>query len=580
MKYLSALAALFLMALPAYSGTTMKAGTAADSGIDITYDCWLSNSPQTGHVPIKVTIKNGSPSTHTWNLTFTGGNDYESTIQSSYSMTVQAGHASSMVCYPPVNARPYNSGQYNTLRMATSGYGANIISYTALNSNNTYGSNTTEFIAVSTGAGIKGNYSELVNKFNISGTSSSSEFNGSEVEMKDAPADWRGYSGLAQLWMTESEWNGMSNAQKNALKEWLNFGGRVFILTSDASAERAQALGLPPASADKYLYGAGRVQLITWNGSNLPFDAMVKQIRSADKLTLRAETGKYSSEWPLGTHRGSLTLNGWLIFGFISIFGILAGPINLFVFANGKHRSRLFWTTPVLSLAGSALLITLMVFQDGIGGAGARQTLVILQPDQNKIGLIQEQTSKTGVLIGNSFSMTEPAWMQPLNLDNTYGSDPMDRFQEAGGVRSGDWFSTRAIQSHLLFSVRPSRSGVEFYAPKELGGAPEIVSSMEVPLGRVFIVDDQGNFWQTDSLATGERKSLTASDRTALILWMTDSPQKEAGPVLRRTLDDLSNRPGYVYAEAANAGSLAIPSLDSIDWKIDRLFVAGPYVKR
>lgn len=561
----------------------MKAGTAADSGIDITYDSWLSNCPQTGTIPIKVTIKNGSSSTHTWNLRFTGGSDYETTIQSSYSMTVEAKHAGSMIFYPPVNARPHNSGQYNTLQLAASGYGVNIISYTAISSNNSYGSNTTEFIAVSTGAGGKGNYAELIKKFNVTSTSSSSEFNGSEVEMKDAPTDWRGYSGLAQLWMTESEWSGMSHAQKNALKEWLNFGGLVFILTLDTTAERGQTLGLPSAIQDKYLYGAGRVQLVSWNGSDLPLDAVAKLIRSVDKLTLRAEVGKYSPEWPLVEHRGELTLNGWLIFGFISIFGILAGPVNLFVFAKGKHRSRLFWTTPVLSLAGSALLITLMIFQDGTGGIGARQTLVILQPDQNKIGLVQEQTSKTGVLFGNSFPITEPAWIQPLNLEssnNSYGSDPRDRFTETGNVRSGDWFSTRAVQSHLLFSVRPSRSGIEFYSPKEPGGAPEVVSSMEVPLGRVFVVDEQGKIWQTESLATGERKPLEPSDKTALILWMTDSLQKEAGSVLRRTLDDLSNRPGYVYAESNQAGPLSIPTLDAIQWKSDRLFVAGPYVKR
>ena len=43
--------------------------------------------------------------------------------------------------------------------------------------------------------------------------------------------------------------------------------------------------------------------------------------------------------------------------------------------------------------------------------------------------------------------------------------------------------------------------------------------------------------------------------------------------------DDI-NRPGQAYAVCHDASKFAVKSLDSIRWNNDRVFFAGPYVRR
>src|SRR5690606_18267044 len=99
-------------------------------------------------------------------------------------------------------------------------------------------------------------------------------------------------------------------------------------------------------------------------------------------------------------------------------FGLLVGPVNLFVFAKSGQRHRLFITTPIISLATCALLILLILIQDGTGGRGERIVLMEVRPDadENRAYLHQEQVSRTGVLLGSSFELKESAVISPVPL--------------------------------------------------------------------------------------------------------------------------------------------------------------------
>ena len=175
---------------------------------------------------------------------------------------------------------------------------------------------------------------------------------------------------------------------------------------------------------------------------------------------------------------GSCRVRSGLIFGFIAIFGILVGPVNLFWLAPAGKRQRMFWTTPLLSLGGSLLLVAIMVLQDGIGGNGARLTLAILQPEQKRLALMQEQVSRTGVLLKRSFPIVEPGWMQPLDLakaESSYSSrEGRHSFDETDTTRTGDWFASRSVQAQLLETVRPSRAAIEVFPPAAAGQPPSV----------------------------------------------------------------------------------------------------------
>jgi hypothetical protein len=277
-------------------------------------------------------------------------------------------------------------------------------------------------------------------------------------------------------------------------------------------------------------------------------------------------------------------LKSGLIFGFIAIFGILIGPVNLFVLAGPKHRQRLFWTTPLLSLAGSGILVMLMILQDGIGGSGSRFTLAILQPDQKKMSLVQEQASKTGVLFKSSYTMDEQAWTEPLIVPkegSAFGNseDARRHHTKEGDVCTGDWFSSRSVQSQLLMTVRPSRAAIEVFPPADAGGPPSLLSSIEVTLEKVLIIDDELHYWKVEDLGTGEKKVMQPSSLKEYQDWHKERLTSEGGRVTTTISEACKNSPGYAYAESKNAARLALKTLPSIRWNSERLVFMGPYVR-
>ena len=104
------------------------------------------------------------------------------------------------------------------------------------------------------------------------------------------------------------------------------------------------------------------------------------------------------------------------------LFGILVGPVNLFVLAKSGRRHRLFITTPLISLGASLLLILLIIFQDGFGGRGMRRVLMEVRPDagQNAAFLHQEQIARTGILTG-----TASPWIPPASSPGAHRQKPL-----------------------------------------------------------------------------------------------------------------------------------------------------------
>ena len=569
--------ALWLPAAGLSAATVWSPRTDAGSRVDIQVESWLEQCPPSGVAPIRLKIRNPDSQAHTWTITSSSGNG---TI-SSVSLTVDPGSDGERMFYAPVALRTDNS-YYSNLNIRVAGHAVLDGGTGGLHNSSGYGSNRTEFIGMSAKLHAKG-WSAL--ESSISGSSGSSgDLAGSKVDMATAPDDWRGYSGLSQLWMDESEWSSMSAASRAAMLDWVATGGRVYVLCLNASDEHVNGLGMPEKVMGRRRLGAGEMFVWSWDGKALPVDAMVASIRAMDQVSRRKQLQGYDSKWNLADIVGPLTIKSGLIFGFIAVFGLLVGPVNLFWIARAGRRQRLFWTTPLISLAGSGLLMVLMVLQDGLGGSGARVVLAQLMPEQKRIILTQEQVAKTGVLLGRSFERKDADLMLPLDLRSSrYGYDSFEagrKHEESESARVGDWFSSRAVQAHLLQTVRPSRASIELFPGADPTSPPSLLSTVETPLAKVFAVDDKGKVWVTEDLGTGEKKVTRPSQMSELSGWMRERARKLSGSVIVSVLNQLENRRGYVYAEAADASKFAIATLPSIRWTEERLLIAGPCVKR
>lgn len=402
------------------------------------------------------------------------------------------------------------------------------------------------------------------------------------LDLGQPPDDWRGWLVFSSLVLDDSEWIAMPAGGRKAVLDWVGLGGKLGVLAVEESAERLDAIGLPRPDADgRRRVGAGEIVPLEWDGKELD-PARVDRFLAGRSEHPRADSiGDYvdssSGVWANGFEKlfdvfGPRVLPAAAILGFLAIFGLVAGPLNVMVLAGAGRRSRMFWTTPLISLAATIFLLGLMFLRDGVGGAGARRMLGLLMPDQNGMAIIQEQFSRTGVLLGNAFPIREPSWMRPLgNVEAENGFLEVD-----GRRREGDWFRSRSDQAYLIETVRPSRAKLEFVAGK--AGAPAVISSIEVPLDRVFVIDEQGAYWTAADVGTGERKPLDPSDADAYAAWF-EAIAADAGPVRRAALEAVRDRRGHAYAESTRAAKAAVQTLDAVRWIDDRAAFVGPFTR-
>lgn len=405
---------------------------------------------------------------------------------------------------------------------------------------------------------------------------------GMGLGLGQAPDDWRGWSVFSCLLLDDSEWIAMPAGGRKALLDWVGLGGKLGVMVVEASADRLDAIGLPRADADgRRRVGAGEIVPLEWDGRELAPTHLERFLAGSSEHPRADSVGDYvdsaSGRWADGFKKlvdvfGPRLLPSTAILGFLVIFGLVAGPLNVMVLAGPGRRPRMFWTTPLISLAATMFLLALMFLRDGVGGAGARRMLGLLMPDQNGMAIIQEQFSRTGVLLGNAFPIREPSWMRPLgNVEAESGFLEVD-----GHRREGDWFLSRSDQAYLVETVRPSRAKLELVADAD--GTPAIVSSIEVPLDRVFVIDEEGTYWTATEVGTGERKPLDRSDADAYATWF-ETLAADAGPIRRAALEAVRNRRGHAYAETMQGAKAAVQTLSSIRWIDDKAAFAGPFTR-
>jgi hypothetical protein len=565
------------------SASNVTVPTELGSGVTLEIDKPLSDAPPTGLFPMLVKVHNGGSSSGSWTVS-TGVLYGRGGVATETPISVGPGKSAAVWIYAPVGANDY--GGYRQFQVTIRGSGITGMggAWNTILSHSTSPSALAaeiEYPGFSTKVARKG---EIAMQDRYKKDHGGAEMDFTKVDLEQDIGDWRSLSGLGQLWLTDEEWSGTDANTRATLMDWLTQGGRLVMLCSDISPDRLATLKIPAADyRGNRRVGAGRVVALRWDGVSFPVEQSMTLLKEHDDGDpLPRLLANYHNQWSLPSAVGIFAVHGWLIFFFILTFGLLVGPVNLFYFAGAQRRHRMFWTTPVISLAGGAVLLMVMLFQDGVGGSGARRILAILNPAQKKTALVQEQVSRTGVLLGTSFAIPEPVWLDQIALADTsmsYAETTNRRNMESGEWRTGDWFASRDRQAHLLQTVRPSRGGVEYYPGADAQTAPAVISSLAAPLSEVFIVDENGGVWTAHDVATGVKKSMTQSSPGDLDAWLRHIWDDELGPVGKNRLQRIRAQRAQVFAVSRDADSFAVPTLKSIRWSNQTVIFAGPYEK-
>jgi hypothetical protein len=426
--------------------------------------------------------------------------------------------------------------------------------------------------------------------------SSSRHFGGSfnfagRFDARDLPEDWRAYSGYDGIALTDTDWGMASPGARNAILRWNRLGGELVIhalsgssdlstlgIAPDAKGIRAAErsfgqITVIPIAPDLKLDPAATVARFTSTSARLP--ALGPSIRE-----------DFGGSWPLQTEFGGQGYNYGLFILILVAFGIVVGPVNLFVFAKSGRRHRLFITTPIIALATSALLVGLIILIDGFGGRGIRSVLMEVRPDdgENSAYLFQEQISRTGVLLGGGFEVAEPALVTPVPLAASQWSR-LTQNNYGGGMRyetlvrdgkleiDGDWFQSRSEQAQLVRAIIPTRGRIE---ARGNGGPPTFLSTFDFPVETLYYRDSNGSLWRADNITPGkaftcqEVLAAATADHADFISMALNSFSERT----QKAFEPLADR--NLHFVAVTTAAPGIDTLKGIKWQQTRTFITGP----
>lgn len=402
------------------------------------------------------------------------------------------------------------------------------------------------------------------------------------------PADWRTLSGFDYVSFSETSWLGLDAAVRASVLQWVGFGGCLSIYGNESLPTKDQ---LQIASKGDIL-GAGKIRILKRDAKFLDRNT-IQQLypkESNGKGTidnqLNTLVARSDNHWEiLSKALGTRSFDAWLIGLILIAFGLLVGPINLFYFAKTGRRQRLFFTTPIISLGASVLLIIYIMFQDGTGGSGVRTSLVYVNPDAATVSIRQDQISRTGVLFTTAFTTDEPAMVSPALLRNTrwtrlkpaghnYNSQEQRYSQSDPKSFAGDWFQSRSEQGQSIQMIRSSRGRMEFASAPAEGSPPTLRSSFSYAIETVFYVDEKNQLWKsTTGVKTGGTAEFAASnpDEFASVV---KAHGLATHPQLKEGLKNL--QPKHFYGFTTDPNAEFITTLKSLAWKQNTSLVWGP----
>jgi hypothetical protein len=607
-------AALALSLLPCSAGQVFRTPLDSDGSV-LEVTSVFETLPPTGYAPVRVKLLNNSTAPQSASLKNTSsanshyGSDHE--LESSFSLSAQPKSTVEREFMVPLCTDVSQSAGYGSLKIEVQAAGRSDRHMVEAG-----GVSAMPFTGFSAALAAK-SIAEL-NRYAASLRSSSSpgwgygrQLFATLYTISQLPSDWRGLSGLDVLAMTSDEWLSLSPGVRTAVLQWVKLGG-VLDMYLKSGAPRLEAMGIKTTGGAGNLHGGtgfqlggGMVSEVTWSGSelkesvvgnysNLTFP-VTRQGQYSNSLGAQEQTGSASSyerfsKNPLVQALGEKSFAAWQVGLILLIFGIVVGPVNLFYLAGAGRRHRLFFTTPLISVAAAGLLLLVIFFQDGIGGKGHRASLVYLDAAENAAYVHQFQVCRTGVLFGGSFTTADSAvvnlavmpdtrWTR-LKSRESYGYSSYSRSGGGDAQRytvseksyGGDWFQSRSEQALIVDTVQSTRGRIEV---KPGGDAPVITSTLTAPLKRLFYIDAQGKYWTSPSpVTTGASITLTASSESAFLAW-----QQEAISMLPfRLREGLKGRQAkeFFYALSLDPGAGTVATLDSIDWESDTVFLFGP----
>lgn len=534
--------------------------TDPKSGILIEVRTPFNKSGPNGYAPVRVRIKNGSQSDGRWSLLFQSpGNQFHLSgtqrVTSRFVAFVGAGSEREFDCFVPMPT--VAAGSFSPeLSLNVSGPGVRDGAHTFPSSSHRGSGRDMGVIGFSDklAGRLKSDLSAALKAKGINE-------NFSVVELSRLPPDWRALSAFDQIWITTGEWESLPTGVRMAFEQWMATGG-VLTKCGPGAADATQKSGL----------GAVRTFPFDSTGS-LDVEKVIGKMKSPGLTSLGESFAGYSLKWPDKKWIPPFNVNVPLLILVIVLFGIVVGPVNIFLFAGKENRARIFWTTPLISLIGTLVICLTIVVQDGFGGWGKRLALIVIQPDRHSEVIVQEQASKTAVLTSSGFRFDPSAVIRQLPTNNRSLGCSVE-----GAEYFGDWFRSRSIQGQLITAIRPTRAEIKLLNAGEVAGGqpPRILSQIAGQLDSVYYQAADGRVFRADDVGPGRETIMRPCDLKDATSGLKNDFFGVAGPRILAQSLLAGLEKGWFYGLSKSARAAMLPTLAQIRWTDDRALYLCP----
>lgn len=563
---------------------------AANSPVRISVDFPFTEGPLYGHVPFVVNIHNNMGKAGDWALraqTEAGSYGNMKTTDSGYLLSVPDRQIQSFKLSAPIARFDENNRHYRERNLSVHFSGPHTQPYSS-----TY--HTIAQYSGGSGDNVAILLSPTIHRAHSPSIRSVYDRRGhtpvvATYDLEIIPQDWRCYIGFDLMLFSEDDWLSVDKAARDSIMNAVATGEvqlRFVGKSAALSPELTKQLGVP-ADASVWAHGLGVIARYPELNDKFLNEAEQKGPRSGTALDLQkpalstvgrdASLAGYATADDPKSFDNSIIKepnSGGLISIVIVVFALLVGPINLFVFAKGRKRLRIFITTPLIAGAATILLFISILLADGIGGEGRIARLIFLLPESNQAYVRQEQTSVTGLFFDGSFEVEGKDWMHfhGAALSTQGRAEEEGDFNYMNGRYSGDWFASKRVQRHALQTYLTARESIDLI--QEGDKPPQFFSNFRGVCDEIYYLDEEAVAWRASDLRLGGRQVLEQVELDVLADWY-GKQCLAAGTNLAAQLGQFGIRRGHYYATVRDWQQTGLQTVEGIDWQIHSQLLIG-----
>lgn len=514
----------------------------------------LSGIPPTGYVPLRVEIKNNDQQSHSYSVEVEIGASYSraNTRIDRHVFEVAAGQTSQFEVLAAVPTSGQAGLGWCNVKATVSG--GRLGRRTARRSGRVPGPKDKARAVIALGAHLPAPSDAFIE-------SVKGKLHVLQLEAAVMPVDWRGLLGLDAIWLSTVELAQMSAQARRALVTWVAQGG-AFVLLGPEADLRPRSLAFTDAQWRSGRFALGRLYTIA--SESVPGQSLTDTMDSQAAMEVVAKLGvrahALSKPGTLQKEVAPIEVARAQIILLLAALALLIGPVNIFIIAPRRHRVRLLWSTPLLSVGASALLIIFILLQDGVGGQGQRTQFVLRLADLHMEHRMQIQASRTGVVPWGRFSLPDDVHIDALSTGGGQRPEQARTLRRGPGRVWGDWYQTRATQAELLHAAVPSRARILVQA----GAQPALTSNVPEGLSQVFYADPQGQVWFTEQLQPGATELLEPAESKQMHEMLTEAASAFPGD-MRQAIGAQWPLRGWMLAQV-QSGLQPWTTLKSIEW--------------